>query len=318
MFERIIDKLDKQEQQFEQLPALGKGYEGVPLSMQNFHELEAKPGELCAVDAGFAELISASNYSIALLRTAAVIGSKPTIREWHCLAYCTREDGKLVLKCELEPNSRNAFPIKEFSLSPYDSSYSEGNRMVKLSRVIEQACRIAELSTTIVAAKSLKQGTVLVRDGTLEEEELEKELFNNLYATGVPIVAVAKSSVLLAESGASISSLLLKNGPKEAWLYHPLFSAIPSTHRAEIYFVKLHQRSSFCFRCELHNAEGSLAAVAANSSDLSFPGYPFYLMNADRYARVSFSEVSLLRTALASRLKSRQAADAHEILNQQI
>ena len=106
-----------------------------------------------------------------------------------------------------------------------------------------------------------------------------------------------------------------------------------------MFAVKLHENSEHVFRFEvlkdqvnkynLGEIEMILSALAANSRDIGFPGYPYGLIDADRFARVQMSEKTArefqFRAVLSSQKsvwekisKFVKSSDAHEILNKLI
>jgi hypothetical protein len=68
-----------------------------------------------------------------------------------------------------------------------------------------------------------------------------------------------------------------------------------------------------------------MSQLSANSSDLSFPGYPYGLIDADLNARVKYNEIEKYRTYLSSEMSRKdcwqtfldelQSVDAHETLD---
>jgi hypothetical protein len=70
---------------------------------------------------------------------------------------------------------------------------------------------------------------------------------------------------------------------------------------------------------------GVTSALASNSKDLSFPGYPYGLVDADSFARVSGEEIDSYRVPLMSEISrlgkwkkiSRHicSGDAHTVLD---
>jgi NurA-like 5'-3' nuclease len=68
-----------------------------------------------------------------------------------------------------------------------------------------------------------------------------------------------------------------------------------------------------------------LSLLAENSKDVSFPGYPYGLVDADKNARVSYEELDALRMLLFSEISKTKGfdtfrdalsgGDAHEWLN---
>ena len=109
-------------------------------------------------------------------------------------------------------------------------------------------------------------------------------------------------------------------------------------HRAAMFAVKLNKQSEYVFRFEIlrdqvtkqtfKEVEAIISALAQNSIDIGFPGYPYGLIDADRLGRVSMNE----KTAHAFQFKTAasrkglwekiskfiKSSDAHEILNKLI
>ncbi|MEM2110104.1 MAG: hypothetical protein QW327_06455, partial [Candidatus Odinarchaeota archaeon] len=106
-------------------------------------------------------------------------------------------------------------------------------------------------------------------------------------------------------------------------------------HRAAIFAVKLNPISEYVFRYEIlwdQYAKMSdkvlneiLWRLCENSSDLVFPGYPYGLIAADRFARVRYNEIEAYKTILLSELSKNdiferilsrvKSANAHEVLD---
>ena len=125
-----------------------------------------------------------------------------------------------------------------------------------------------------------------------------------------------------------------KIAPSGCWYYYPIAEFSDKYYIAEIYFTKLHERSSYIFRLELHNnnkidadskhdADEILSTLMKNSKDSSFLGYPYGLIDADRFARVSNNEKQLMQARLAAKIGSSfqslkehlSSIDAHNILD---
>ena len=120
-----------------------------------------------------------------------------------------------------------------------------------------------------------------------------------------------------------------------AWYYNPIVDITHPDHRAEMYAVKLHPNSEYVFRLEIlkdqakmmdkKKQEKCICSLAECSKDASFPGYPYGLIDADRFARVSGIEVcghnlQFLSFAGSSGVLKRlkkclKTSDAHELLN---
>ena len=192
--------------------------------------------------------------------------------------------------------------------------------------------------------KELEPGDIAVRDGTLQtavtnESVPASSAFQAAVDRRVTLSALAKTSALFTSSGisllAAVGKLARDAGAAGRWYYHPLVVNEHPEHRAEIYACRLHPASRHVFRFEILReqaralGEGPIArvfgALAANSSDLSFPGYPYGLIDADNQSRVRRNEKESLRALLASALAGNGswerlrghlgASDAHDVLD---
>jgi hypothetical protein len=99
--------------------------------------------------------------------------------------------------------------------------------------------------------------------------------------------------------------------------------------------VKLNDQSKRVFRYEIHTEQVKslssfdlneiLSELSLNASDLSFPGYPYGLIDADDNARVRFGELETYRILLLSEIsklgsaakfvRHMESTDAHGVLN---
>ena len=76
----------------------------------------------------------------------------------------------------------------------------------------------------------------------------------------------------------------MKNSPQGLWKYRLFEGAVP------IYVVKLNENSKKCFRVEGQINDEVLSLLVENSKDPTFIGYPYGLIEADKFARVSNEE----------------------------
>ena len=225
-----------------------------------------------------------------------------------------------------------------------------GFQRVSISRILGVARAFAEwhFSKCIVDAE-LEKGDVLVRDGTLQtfvtnESKYSNATYEAALKKGVYLTSISKTSTLFTDTGQPLfpSIQILSEGSalKDLpWYYYPIVDITHPDHRAEMFAVKLHENSDYVFRFEvlkdqvtkhsLGEVELLLSSLAANSRDIGFPGYPYGLIDADRFARVSMKEKDgyefQFRAILSTQKhlwekisKHLRASDAHDILNQLI
>ena len=120
------------------------------------------------------------------------------------------------------------------------------------------------------------------------------------------------------------------------WYYYPVADPLTPEHQGAIFLVKLSDQSQRVFRFEIQARQAKeleqtdrlneiFGELAINSSDLSFPGYPYGLVDADDNARVRFEELETYRVMLLSEIsklgsaskfvRHMEATDAHIALN---
>ena len=113
-------------------------------------------------------------------------------------------------------------------------------------------------------------------------------------------LGISKTSTLFTTTGLSLLGAVQGlaedydvNGP----CCLPIARVANVLHNAFIYVVKLHESARYVFRFEIYGEQarrmseedlcGVTSALASNSKDISFPGYPYGLIDADSFARVS-------------------------------
>ncbi len=330
MLNRIIEdvsaRLSKAEGKIAVLPE--KGYTPIEFSAGNYREIgRGKGNAIVFVDGGNSELVKTANLSLQAMRVAAVVvkGGKITgsrRKEFYVLATESENNGKIERKAKIYDNG-NEIEVTEAG---------DGNSG-KLVKMCESIRKCSEIKLASEMAEECGQESIVVLDGTLEAaNEMEKRHYQQLYheagMRNVMIAAVAKTSALMTDKGDSFAALVNENSGSGCWHYYPVAKVRTAMHLAEMFFAKLNESSRHVFRCEVYKEQaGRMAEVAAelreNSRDLSFPGYPYGLVMADKLARVSDREAGYLRAKLFTAAgkkwqkleSSLSAVNAHEILD---
>jgi hypothetical protein len=306
----------------------GKGYAPVPFSREFFSAVEATSGDAIFIDGGNTELVESPTDSFQFIRTAAVKFSGKE-RKWmkknEFYAKTTTEisGNDAIYSTRIEKPDGKA--IAEIKVST--ASVSEGGR-IQASKMGSVARRVLELAMAKESAENEK-GIVIVLDGTLEavfpgEEKYLQQLYDAAEKNENIVVAVAKTNTVLATDGKLFAELLEKNSPGGAWRYPQVAEITNENHKAELGFVKMHEKSRHIFRIEVYKkqaneAEKAINVIAMTANDVTFPGYPYGLMIADRMARVSEIDAEYL---MAKNIESEKkfgsgirALNAHEILD---
>lgn len=315
-----------------------EGYTTFPFALKNFHNLQpyvlpSSPNlTFLFVDGGNAELLESSCFSLQQLRTAAVIvkNNKRVAlyrNRWFCLiSPLTQKDHvffkvKLYSSEESQEESQEKSPEKPlfplpsaFLIDAMDESLRLGKQRVALNKIGELIRRVLELHMAQFVVKQSDPGSVLVLDGSLqvshrEEQKAFEALYREALAKQVLVCGLSKTNSIITKKGTSIVSLLQKFGPSDSvWYYAPL--AIREDNSCEnqsckilLSFLKLHPSAKYLFlfetvqnnACDLPKV---VAGLAQNARDAIFPGYPYGLIMADQFARISNQEKELLKTQL--------------------
>lgn len=242
------------------------------------------------VDGGNAEIMKAPNFSLQFVRVCAVLfqgnaRSKIVKNEFYVLAHASG-CGDLRYKAEVFP--ANDALAKALEFDALDCTIRNGTEKADISRIGSIARRFAELR---LAEQVLADADVIVLDGSLKclvtnEKMLMQSLCNAGAAKGAIICALSKTSDALTSNGSSIvgqiGSMLKSEGYVE---------------QDDVFFAKLNRKSKYVFSFEIYagqNVSGVLGMLSQNACDASFPGYPYGLILADKFARVSTDEKSYL------------------------
>jgi len=304
----------------EDIPLIKKeGLKPIKISKDNFHLIKKTSNgkTLCFIDGGNAEIIGANNFSLQFIRIASVL------YKYNKKIDFEKKEFHVLIKFEDEKIKARIIPSNEtFEFSLKDESLKEGRSISKISKIGNFIRRLKELE--LAKEVSLKND-IIVLDGSLEEKfTYEKKYLKELYASGKIICAVSKTNSMITNNGEPISSMLNALG-KGQWYYHPIALIDNDEFLADIYFVKLHEKSQHVFKIDVHRGDIKelFSCLKENSKDPVFFGYPYGLIEADRIARVSNKEREYLQTRLMTEMgqdwkkikKLMNTTNAHEILD---
>lgn len=338
---------------------LGRHYKTHPFDRKNFHQIRHAKNtrKVAFVDGGNQEILGTPNISIQLNRVYFNVFDGPKRAAVKCLPQSLEFISVTVADfLDHSPHYRTQiFPVTaEFSRYLPDSSDLEfsakdesltRNHPLDISRVASMARRFAEWSySRHVVNEELFEGDILVMDGSLKtrfskEPKYSKDCYSASKSKGVIYTGLAKSSRLVTTSGMSllgaVRTMASENRIDGIWYYHPIAESLTANHAADMFVVKLHERSQRVYRYDIHNEQAKnmshdeimqvFTQLSVNSSDLSFLGYPYGLIDADDNARVRDEEREAYRVMVLSEIsrlgswpkfvREMQAADAHDMLN---
>jgi len=339
-------------------PFLRQDYKTLPIVAENFRRIKTseKKGRIAFVDGGNQEILHAPNFSVQINRvyynifngcTRENAKKLPTRVEFFSATYSDFQNDKLFFKTLIFPlrdEYKTYMPNeKDLCFDSSDRTMMIGLQRADISRVASVARRFAEWKfASHVMKEELEEENMLVVDGTLqapytnEPKYVEKiqrlALHKNVHFAGLSKTCELHTTTGLSLAGA-VRKLASENSVSGIWYY--LVASISSPdHKAILLMVKLHPNAERIFRFEIFSEdpdingeipERALEWLSYNSSDISFPGYPYGLIDADMFARVREDEVEGYQLLLLSEISKQgkwekfarhiQASDTHDILN---
>jgi len=292
------------------------------LKKDSFQNIVPSNANLAFVDSGSGEIVRGANLSVSFLRLYAGIHSKKMERllQEYILVVVAVKDG-LDLAFDTSLLDLNGKLVDSWRFGAFEPWLCFGGRRAEPSAVVGYVRKLLEFRLCLSLCSNLSAGDVIVRDGDLEADgDLLKSarlsLSNSAQKKGVIIVGLSKTSTLCTDSGNSAIHSLLQIAPSGSWSFYS---------GSSVAFVKLHPFSKYIFRCDVFSHDrDSLSkiwgALASNSGDPAFLGYPYGLVDADRFAQVPQLETSQLRARFEAQSRGifsaiERAVDAHDILN---
>lgn len=292
------------------------------IRLENYDLLKKNKNHTSAffVDGGSASLLSSSAFALGMFRACTI-----KLEENDFSLYFLKD-----LFCA-------ALPEKKFFVLHTSPSYEfiEGMRVHPKSsddaldsgvpwKACSAARRLLELSIVFKVVSENKD-SLIVLDGSLDGEDHEESLLEAIKSTALKnnnvVLGLSKSNSFSTNMNRPLSYALMEK-KSGSWVYK--FSESPSRFFSVCY-AKLHEQSEFAFRIdffpEQENAvNGALESLSSTSDDSLFQGYPFGLIEADDFARISLEEKESVLEGLASSNKEwnsveEAASNAHKILD---
>ena len=315
--------------------------------------------KLSFIDGGNAPVYDSSNVAVHLSRVYFNLFQKgkrvnprhlPQKMEFYTICYTVAERDHIYYEAELVPIIQDWITylpdVRGMKFDSFDPSLMSGRFRAPIKRIAETVRKFAEWKLAgLVAEHELDEGDAVIRDGTLQTSVTNERIYSNeamnyVIRNNVVLLGLAKTSSLFTSTGyplfAAIAELAEDSDySNDAWYYYPIVDINQPDHRAELYAVKLHSNSEYVFRLEFLKDQAKLmnrmeieryiSSLAESAKDPSFPGYPYGLIDADGFARVSGNEtcsqnLQFFSSASSSGVLKRfkrclKTSDAHELLN---
>ncbi|MBU0979797.1 MAG: DNA double-strand break repair nuclease NurA [Nanoarchaeota archaeon] len=262
-------------------------------SEENFSDIEPKEGRILFIDGGSQPLIETPAFTIAQIR----------------VYYAVFDYGK---KLQRKVFEAHAILGEECQLFP-DELKLKG----KLD--IDQCRRLAELLTAEKACSLLSEGDVLCIDGSLHPKDDHRQLKALAEACadkGVLLAGLSKTSDMVTADNRPVAEALSPLACRKSWAYSPCQEFTLGPSQMTTGFARFHARARHVFRFDTTSID-AVHVIASHCRDPSFLGYPYGLMDADKFARISHREAEQQRLLLQLRLpKLRELSkDAHQVLD---
>ena len=315
-------------------------YEAFPFDKNNFHPIgkAEKSNKIAFIDGGSSEIIKSANFSLSLIRAYYSIFQnnkriKSEKKEFYAFTNAIDKDDEIFYKTEMISNE-DIIPDKgDLLISSFDETIKQGITRANISNVSNLIRRFSELKTAAGIIDNLNEDDVIVLDGSLQcTFTNERKYMDNLYEKaakkGVIVSGLSKTTALMTDKGNSINNALNKYNTAGKWHYGPVAEIKSNEHKADISFVKLHDKARHIFRFEICKEQKDrlgevISLLSDNAKDPVFIGYPYGLIDADKNARVSNNEKEMLKTFFSVKFgkdwekikETLTSTDAHEVLD---
>jgi hypothetical protein len=333
-------------------------YELLPFAPANFVPIKDVESNIrtAFVDGGNQEILGAPNFSAQINRIYFNIFKGrdrilpkflPRRIEFYSVTMSDFGNGEIFYDTRVFPlkfEFEGLVPDQLLSFSSLDRTVTLGNQRADIKHVASVARRFAEWEfAKHVIENELENGDMIVHDGSLQtsftdEHTCLARAFEATMEKRVIFAGISKTSTLFTTTGLSLLGAVQKLAEdykvKGPWCL-PIAKVANVKHNAFIYVVKLHESAKYVFRFEIYGEQARrmseedfctvTSALAGNSKDISFPGYPYGLIDADSFARVSGNEVEKYQVPLVSEISklgkwkkvSRHicSGDAHSMLD---
>ncbi len=337
IIKKILESVDENKILTETYPKFsGEGYRTHKIDAKNFYEIKPlNSGKMIAfIDGGNAEIIGSANFSLNLIRACYVVynnNKRIGIKKFEVLAFiqAVNQSNEIHYRASFF-RTNNAVELEQVSFSSLDNTLMRGVSRADIRNVADAIRRFAELKLAKQVSDK-KIADVIVLDGNLQatftnENSYLSELYDSCTENNTILTAISKTSSLFTENGNLLGVLLDNISNIPAWLYYPIVEISNHNHKADMFFVKFHEKSRHVFRFEIFNAqklnaEETINSLASNCADPIFIGYPYGLVEADKIARVSNQEKESLKTIFLVKIKNKNilkyfsSVNAHEILD---
>ena len=309
-----------------------KRYHVHDFDRNHFHNISKAQMKICFIDGGNASIISAQNFELSIIRTYFCIYEetdkiKFNKEDFYLAVFPNIESDRLIYNAELIPFDHNGISSM-FTFAADDETLKAGKFDAEIGTIAGIVRRFIEWKTVEKISAST-MADMIVMDGSLQtgytgENFYAEAAYSAAVKNNVIFSGLSKTSSLLTTTGMNLMAVINKIGPKAPWYYHPIVDILHPDHLAEMFAVKLHENANTCYRYEILKAQknrskDAIAALAFNARDPRYLGYPYGLIDADNFARITERERLYQKTFFSGHMhklaEAISAGDAHDVIN---
>jgi len=290
-------------------------YKPFRISENNFHNFDGKNSErkIAFVDGGNLELINSASLSLSLIRAYYCVYEhnariKAKRQEFYALVYADNINDEISYRTEIFNDNDAVTPDKnDLVFNSFDATIKVGNNRAEISRIGETIRRFTELKVASEIISVLEKNDILILDGNLQgaftnEDKYLENLYSKANEKNILVAALSKTSSLMTDKGNAFTAVLENFSKEGKWYYHPVVDIKNKSHKADMFFVKFHENSDYIFKFESYkglefNPSEIFGLIANNCRDV-FIGYPYALIEADKFARIQENEKKYYLTVL--------------------
>ena len=344
--EIIVDSIKKSLNYPERTTAYGFDK---PLFSESIHEitcdenLDEEQSSISAIDGGSCTILKTPTEGYVLNCVYCNKFHRMSKLEFtERLAFVSRtrtvaEGDKIFFETEIFPQGDGgAHILDKLKVDSMDDAFRIGRTRGDLDLALSMSRRFCEWRFIIEALKS--GADFIVMDGSLQtgfprESELANEVFDEASSRGVTVAGLSKSTTIYTREGYPLAGFLDSKARKNGLLKWMVDIGISEewAHRSKTHFVKLHEGADRAYRLDIfketadRDVERLVNSLQANSKYFAFPGYPYALIDAHTFAKVSNEEAMHIRDLILDRLDledatslecSERAISGHDVLDE--
>ena len=263
---------------------------------------------LVFIDGGNNEIFSTPSFNLSLIKISAIFfnkGIKKSVLIKECLLF-SNQNKKVVIENKFNILDKNNFDKSLFEewLIP---KCGFNNRLPEIFR------RLNELDLALKLSNIFKENYIVI-DGTLnqqfkdnlDEKNILKKISENIIDCdnqniGNKILGLVKTNREIDINGNSLFFLINEKSPiNKSWITN----IFETSNNLKNVYAKLNSNSKYIFKIDFFDnlPLKVFENLVHNSNDLIFKGYPYGLILADKFAKVSDKEINFKKTILLTKI----------------